>query len=157
MFKFISCVPWCKIDWIFGTLAQSPKRKIHDTYFQCRAASRLSDWLVDKYFKNEFISTSFGVSPNKLAWQKLLKAISGNICRKRSHAIVHFLELLILQNRSRDEQTALLLEYLNITSQAFRARHLSIYIVLRLHQQLLLVVQLDELPRKQFYHLHQLA
>ena len=65
-----------KLFAFFGTLAQSPKWKIVDTYLlQCRAASTTSDSLVDKYFKNESISTSFGASPNK---QCMIKASESN-------------------------------------------------------------------------------
>ena len=44
-------------------------------YLKCRAASKTSDSLVDKYFKNEFISISFGASPNK---QSTIKASESN-------------------------------------------------------------------------------
>ena len=74
-----------------------------------------------------------------------MKAKSGNICRKKSHAIVHFLELPALQSTSHGEQTTLLHDWLHIKSQEFPSTQLIIYLVLHLHQHRLLVAQLVQL------------
>ena len=86
-----------------------------------------------------------------------MKAKSGNIYRRKSHVIVHFLELAALQSTGDGEQTTLLHEWLHITSQVFPSRQLIIYLVLHLHQHLLLVVQLVQLPWKQFCSLHHIS